>query len=650
MESQEYIVDRLSGEKSRPQFTLKSMESLVDRFSGENSRLQFVFKSITSQEYNIVDRLSGEKSRPQFRSSNQQYESHKPQYESRKQHYENKPPANSYKPPTQFYTHDSSVPRSTKAQRRLFYRNLGNRYLALGQHSKVAECQLKLIDDVQKCKRENCSYKEIGEMYYNIDNYAEAAKFFELSLENDDNDLISEAIILSRLLTIYKSLQGQWLWISKEEQHTLSRMASVCHKLMKEEDKVIFRNWITIITIITAVNENVDFLEERLFTVMSTPNKEFQLKPQDALVVVKVIEQSKNDTKTVLWGSFLLQPFVNYNNFSGEEKVDVLQIYLSTSIARIKLLQFSEGLDGIEHVYKTIEQSLELQDYHGIHEIYSTVCFYLIVRLKYVMPCYRDYLTAGALYNIPTNIVYIVFVVPFEFSSEIEANKNDVKLKGEEPRRPSTAIEPTDSKMFGFQIVEDIVLSAGNDFEYMVQSTWFSIYSKYWHPIQIAFFSPRFIINVITVAIRLWVLCAFFAFLITVSLVLCSVVLEAILAPLYMSVALSPILPQSARELFIVLCDLLIFLSKVQVQLLRNQVGFPWLSYYILFSENNLAQLYPFDYDCHLSVYKYKINNRFFYFVSIHFLLPWIKILFRLCSLLFHSVVTVSLCCLDLFW
>ncbi len=125
-----------------------------------------------------------------------------------------------------------------------------------------------------------------------------------------------------------------------------------------------------------------------------------------------------------------------------------------------------------------------------------------------------------------------------------------------------------------------------------------------------------FSINVITVAIRLWILCAFFAFLITVSLVLCSVVLETILAPLYMSVVLSPILPQTIREVFIALCDLLLFASKIKVQLLQNPVGFPWLwYYYISLYQFNLDQLYRFDLHVHhLNVYQ--INNNLFFLAS----------------------------------
>ncbi len=644
---------------------LITFSDLLAKTVSEKFAVQFM-----ERRKSIVDVLSDEKSprAPHFRSSNQQYESHKPansdkpptfQFSSSEQHESHKPAnfdkppkfqssnsqqhelykkqyvhvaADSDKPPSNFQPSSQSdrvhapdsVPLSTKAQRQSFYTNLGNRYLALGQHSKVAECQLKLMEDLKKCEQEKCSYKEIGYMYWSISNFENAAKFLELSLEYDANNLISEAQILIKLFLIYNKIR-EWPWTSEDEQRTLSRMISLCHKLTEKNDKVIFYNWKTILTMITLVNKvsgiNVDSLEEKMFTIISTPNTEFQLKPKDALEVIEVVEQANNYTKTVLWGSLLLQPFENYNNFSVEEKVNVLRIYLSTSKAKIKLWHFTEGLNGMEHVYKMIEQSLELQDHDDTNEMNRTVCFYLIVRLKYVIPCYRGNLkktTSGifrlissSMLNLPTNLAYIVFVVPFEFSTKIESSNNGAEVK---PLRPSTAVTSTDSKMFGVQIVEDIVFTVVNDFKYMVQSAWYNYISTFcsssWS--RLVHFC-LFCINVITVAIRLWVLCAFFAFLITVSLILCSVVLEAILAPLYMSAALSPTLPQSAREVFIALCDLLIFLSKVQIQLLQNQVGFPWLGHYIRFSQLNLAQLYPFDYDYHLSVYEHKINNNFFF-------------------------------------
>ncbi len=604
----------------------------------------------------IVDLLSDEK----FQSCDcQQYE-HKQEYVLSAD--------NSEKPPTKFKSSSQSepvrspgsVPLSTKAQRRTFYINLSDRYLALGQHSKVAECQVKIIEEVKNCEQENCSYKNIGFMHWNIKNNEDAAKFLELSLEHDANNPISEAEILTKLFVIYKKIR-EWPWTSEDEQHTLSRMKSLCHKLMEMEDEVIFYNWNTIMTMMTVVNKidkhfKVDFLEERMFSIMSTPNTEFQLKPKDALEIVKVVEQTNNCTKTLLWGSLLLQPFENYNNFSVEEKVNVLRIYLSTSKAKIKSRHFSEGLDGMEHVYKTIEQSLELQNHRDTYEMNSTACFYLIVRLKYVIPCYQDYLkkTAAAvtvlisssIHNLPMNLAYIVFVVPLEFSSNIKASNNGAVVKMREPVRPSTDVAPTDSNMFGIQIVEDFVFT-------VVQSPWYNYISTHyscWRRLILYF--CVFSINVISVVIRLWVLCAFFAFITTVSLIVCTLFLETILAPLYNAVVLSPILPQAAREVFIALCDFLILSSKVQVQLLQNQVGFPWLLYYVHFSQLNLAQLYTSDYLQQLG-FKFKNDEFFFivsfvlFFPSIFVINPTIILLQKRKFVVFFVLVAIVLLCLS---
>ena len=630
----------------------------------------------------VVDLLSDEKSPPQFPSSSQQQYVHTSnsefqscdcqQYESHKQEYMHSA-ANSDKPPTKFQSSSQSepvrspgsAPLSTKAQRRTFYINLGDRYLALGQHSKVAECQVKIIEEVKNCEQENCSYKNIGFMYWNLKNSEDAAKFLELSLEHDANNPISEAEILTKLFVIYNKIR-EWPWTSEDKQHTLSRMISLCHKLMEMEDEVIFYNWNTIVKMMTVVNKvdenaNINFLEERMFSIVSTPNTEFQLKPKDALEIVKVVEQTNNYSKTVLWGSLLLQPFKNYNNFSVEEKVNVLRIYLSTSKAKIKSWHFSEGFDGMEHVYKTIEQSIELQNHRDTYEMNSTACFYLIVRLKYVIPCYRDYLkkTAAAvtvlisssIHNLPMNLAYIVFVGPLEFNSDIEASNNGAVVKMREPVRPSTDVAPTDSNMFGIQIVEDFVFTVN---DYMVQSAWYNYISTHyscWRHLILYF--CVFSINVISVVIRLWVLCAFFAFITTVSLIVCTLFLEAILAPLYNAVVLSPILPQAAREVFIALCDFLILSSKVQVQLLQNQVGFPWLLYYVQFSQLNLAQLYTSDYLQQLG-FKFK-NDEFFFIVSVVLFFPSVFVINPTIFLLqkrkfvvFFVLVAIVLLCLSL--
>ncbi len=137
-----------------------------------------------SRESIVRDLLSVEKSLPDFQSSSQQYESHKQQYEPQPSSQSNRVQA------------PDSVPLSTKAQRQIFYHILCARYLAQGQHSKVIECHLKILEDAKRCKQEKCSYQEIGYMYYNIDNYVNRFRVSSSSLE-----------IPSHFLYIFKSVK-----------------------------------------------------------------------------------------------------------------------------------------------------------------------------------------------------------------------------------------------------------------------------------------------------------------------------------------------------------------------------------------------------------------------------------------------------------
>ena len=114
-------------------------------------------------------------------------------------------------------TNPASVPVTTKAKHQAFYVSLGNHYVNVGQHSKVVECQLRIIEDVKKCEKENCTYREIGYMHRTTYNYVEAAKFFELSLEYKSNNLVIAATILIELSSIYKRMRT-WPWINEKEK------------------------------------------------------------------------------------------------------------------------------------------------------------------------------------------------------------------------------------------------------------------------------------------------------------------------------------------------------------------------------------------------------------------------------------------------
>ncbi len=547
--------------------------NLLAMSEGENIAIIYM-----EQRKFIVDQLSAEKSPEKSPSYGQQRAKTHSSYNSHQQDTEPLPR------PTEFVSSSEtnrvqdpdSVPLTTIAQRRLFYTNLGNHYFTLGQHSKVAECQLKILEEVNKCKKDNyCSYRQIGFVHYDIGNFDKAAHFFELSLEHDVNNLISETEILLQLFSSYIKLR-EWPWPSSEkEHHTLERIKLVCHKLKEEKDQVIFYNWNLIMKAITLVNNNVDFLERKLFSIMSTPNIQFQLKPKDALEILIVVEEINNYTKTIQWGSLLYKPFENY---TLDETVITLQIHLSISKAHIGLWHIFKGLYGMEYIYKTIDESQDLQSHNSIHNVKNEVCFYLIIRLMYVIPCYKHLFKKNVAiftYSFSVKLVFVTFVLPVEFYGEVNDIAPKVELK---KSTRSTAVTSENSDIILFRVlkqtVEPLVLTLRDQVMFIVENVWHNYISTYfWFSYKVACIWVRFSINVFSVYIRLTIISSLAIALLAGSLSIFSRVsssLERILAPLYTWIVVSAILPKSIKTLLIIICDILIFFLRIPTYLLQK--------------------------------------------------------------------------------
>ena len=385
-------------------------------------------------------------------------------------------------------THNpDSVPLSTKATRQAFYVTLGNRYLALGRHSDVVLCQLKIIEDVQKCNAENCTYKEIGYMYINAGSNVKAAKFLELSLENDHNNIISKASILVDLSSVYKKLRD-WPWTSQKEIDTANRLFDTSNDLIKMEDQVLFYNWRTIVKVITGINQlgmNANFLEERLFSIMSTPSEDFQLQPKDALQLLYMVEQNNNYSKTILCGTLLLAPFENYYNFSTDEKLNVLKMHVATATAKLHLYYLSDGMNELENVFEILVHDQELQNHTDSAQIYKQVCYGLILRVRYLLPCYQESTVAAIrntfmdlLVTLPKKLIYIIFVIIIPFEKEPYQKPTESHTV---PTRhdSSKAVATTNSQMY--ELMETIVTSVGTDISHTFKSFYYENASTfYW--------------------------------------------------------------------------------------------------------------------------------------------------------------------------
>ena len=83
----------------------------------------------------------------------------------------------------------------------LFYRKLSHYYWLLEEHARFKECHEKILkltsDLLAACESGKCYYDDIGRAYYDIEDYANSAHFFQLAL-----DLESKKLTMHRMLRI----------------------------------------------------------------------------------------------------------------------------------------------------------------------------------------------------------------------------------------------------------------------------------------------------------------------------------------------------------------------------------------------------------------------------------------------------------------
>ena len=499
---------------------------------------------------------------------------------------------------------------SVITRHRSFYRNLGYFYLALNEHSMVVQCHLRIIKGAKDCEGKRCLYNEIAFMYWDARNYEDAAEFFELSLQHDPNNEFSKADTLMKLIASYK-LGNEWRsWEKKKEEGAIDRLMDVCKQISNmEDDQAIVNNWEVIVQIVTVLKEggiDVEFIKDRIFSAMSAPEIPFQLQPRNALKVIDIVQ--KNDSRTVEWGLILLKSLENYENFSTIEQHDILNIRLKVSRALLST-NHTEGIEGIENVYRRIIESDETQK-HSLTDLRRHTCSSLILASKslgiiytYIYPCYKDsvltlieFVPTLYLYKFPTkfprHLAYAIFAIPLDrntFSNERQDILKTTERQQQTRNSDMISLEPNG-------IAEILNIQIEWNFLYY---TWYNqletIYNQLetiWQTLKSDIF--LIIINVASVLVRLWIFLTILFTYLGFALLYLSLHLDNFQKIVY-TVFLNDSTSRTCTLYFIIgYSNVLIFVSKLLSWSLQNSWGYFWIVIYIGLSPYNLAQVHPF--------------------------------------------------------
>ncbi len=515
-------------------------------------------------------------------------------------------------------TSPETIVFSVKSRYYSYYKSLANLYFSLHDHSRAIQCHLMIAKGTEDCEEGQCLYKDVAYIYWDVRNYAEAANFFELSFEHDLNNDFSKAGILVKLASSYKFIEGNNWWFKTNEQGAIDRLKAAYIQIVKMEDDTVFiNNWEAIIESITLLQKggiDAEFIKDRVFSVISAPESKLQLQPKDVLKCLEIVKENKS--QTVEWGSILMKPFENYDNFSSSAERDILSIRLKMSVALLSINR-TEGIQGIENVYKQILDMYNDEAHkEKLINLHSQTCSSLILSTKslqiiskYIYPCYKDsvvtiirFLRTVYFYKFPTifpkHLVYAIFVIPLGRYTSSNAREEILET-----------IKPVKSRG------NDMILIKGNEIM-NIESIQLNFFDNSWYQCSMNFLQIlqndiiRIIINVASILLRVWIFLTLLFTYLGITLYYLSIFPAFIMEAKFLY-ACEDKCHKIRFKVIIGLSNMLIFVTKLLVWSLENSWGSVWLILYALLSPHNLAQIHS---DYYVQLYRSNSYiNRLFY-------------------------------------
>ena len=408
-------------------------------------------------------------------------------------------------------TYDLPMQHQTKVGIKIIHRNfyitLGNHYLSLNQHSKVAECHSHVFEQIKQCIGV-CSYYTIGYMYKAVANQEEAATFFESSLKHENLSPLDRTDLLNNLYKIYSNNSP---WSIDEAKLTVQRLLEEYPKLTVLQEDILFEHRKTILkaiqTLISAGEQSTaDSLEEKLLAVIESTKPDLQLSPDDALEMMDLIVQGSNHSKAIEWGTLMLRPFLNqsYTNLTQKEHKSLLQIRIHISYS--KLYSVRNILDGLEDMSHVAQFILAQDNKTTYAKEFKTACAVLTIQLNYLYVCYGSGFTVANLIQVGKAVLYTLKKLTYLIFCSVIDTFPDPDHSSKQMQHQDIAYSTSKDIARGtnsaIQLATDLLSAVG----VQVEQTFSQWLTWVLHPLTLVFRNPlfRFTFNVITVWIRLW--------------------------------------------------------------------------------------------------------------------------------------------------
>ncbi len=316
----------------------------------------------------------------------------------------------------------------------MVYEQLAKLHEELENYQKAKACHKKFLSlerDDFRCNggsdemRSQCSYFEIGDEYYLMGQYKQAAQYLELAYQHEMNSLtkMNKFFLLADLAVLNTDLNQTKVETYSREMHTMLQ-----DDLLTASD--IYKNRATItITIRDLHGVNLrdigDDLEIKLMEVIldveSHANSTICSQQNDhkTLKVLEHCYEQRKYNKTIQLGNIFLEKLRTCYKLS---QVNTIKIKPSMLVAKSVFWSgsYSEGMDKMEQLLQ-LQRSMGPWLYQVYKKEFSEICFYLIPRLKHIATCYPWVYSISHYMSI---VVYTVFAIPLQHPSYYQEHNN----------------------------------------------------------------------------------------------------------------------------------------------------------------------------------------------------------------------------------
>ena len=363
-----------------------------------------------------------------------------------------------------------------------------------------------------------CSYVKYANYFRHVNEYEKAAHYYSLSLLLENHTTYIRIQSMFNLHQMYDKLNQQ-----ENANEMLEDIISMLPELSELPHNELFQKMEDMQNMISrlrthGITESADLLVGIAAEVVFNMGTEVDIEQEKVLPIIQSFYGKGDYQKAVELGTHVLKRY---------KKDSQMLVQLQVIVGKAKLYygNYSEGLKDMEMVIKSISPDTHYQEY-------QTCCFYLIPQLKYLNICYGHHISnimnviVDKAYKITYTIIKVITYLTFAQPLDVfPASNSDSPLTSYFPE--ITHVELSSSRKVAvlsdfhplaeylITMSSKVVITFSQNMWQNVINLWNMLCATLWYFLK--FSTVRFIINVTSIIIRLYIttiiLCFSFFFL-----------------------------------------------------------------------------------------------------------------------------------------